>query len=114
MRCRLSSAALRGDPQRLGAPHLDGVDLAAARAEALGHIWAYSTRQRLWFRKLGAWRIGHRFAVKVIVSHLQWPRCHGSSWDSARPRLLTSESGQVCVTRRRVMTAMASTPMIGS
>ena len=35
---------------------LDGADLAAARAEALGHIRAYSRQQRSWFRKLGASR----------------------------------------------------------
>ena len=50
---------------------LDGADLAAARAEALGHIWAYSRRQRSWFRKLGASRVDHRSAVKTIVSRLQ-------------------------------------------
>jgi tRNA A37 N6-isopentenylltransferase MiaA len=50
---------------------LDGDDLAAARAEALGHIWAYSRRQRAWFRKLGASRVDHRSAVKTIVSRLQ-------------------------------------------
>jgi tRNA dimethylallyltransferase len=50
---------------------LDGADLAAARAEALGHIWAYSRRQRSWSRKLGALRVDHRSAVKVIVSRLQ-------------------------------------------
>jgi tRNA dimethylallyltransferase len=50
---------------------LDGVDLAAARAEALGHIWAYSRRQRSWFRKLCATRVDHRSAVKTIVSRLQ-------------------------------------------
>jgi tRNA dimethylallyltransferase len=49
---------------------LDGADLAAARAEALGHIWAYSRRQRSWFRKLGASRVDHRSAVKIIVSRL--------------------------------------------
>jgi tRNA dimethylallyltransferase len=49
---------------------LDGADLGAARAEALGHIWAYSRRQRSWFRKLGAARVDHRSAVKVIVSRL--------------------------------------------
>jgi tRNA dimethylallyltransferase len=49
---------------------LDGADLAAARAEALGHIWAYSRRQRSWFRKLGASQVDHRSAVKVIVSRL--------------------------------------------
>jgi tRNA dimethylallyltransferase len=50
---------------------LDGADLAAARAEALGHIRAYSRRQRSWFRKLGAPRVDHRSAVKTIVSRLQ-------------------------------------------
>ena len=50
---------------------LDGTGLAAARAEALDHIWAYSRRQRSWFRKLGASRVDHRSAVKTIVSHLQ-------------------------------------------
>jgi tRNA dimethylallyltransferase len=50
---------------------LDGTDLAAARAEALGHIWAYSRRQRSWFRKLGASRVDHRSAVKTILSRLQ-------------------------------------------
>jgi tRNA dimethylallyltransferase len=50
---------------------LHGADLAAARAEALGHIWAYSRRQRSWFRKLGASRVDHRSAAKVIVSRLQ-------------------------------------------
>jgi tRNA dimethylallyltransferase len=50
---------------------LDGADLAAARAEALGHIWAYSRRQRSWFRKLGASRVDHRSAVKTILSRLQ-------------------------------------------
>jgi tRNA A37 N6-isopentenylltransferase MiaA len=50
---------------------LDGADLAAARAEALGHIWAYSRRQRSWFRKLGASRVGHRSAAEIIVSRLQ-------------------------------------------
>ncbi len=49
---------------------LDGADLAVARAEALGHIWAYSRRQRSWFRKLGASRVDHRSAVKTIVSRL--------------------------------------------
>jgi len=50
---------------------LDGADLAAARAEALGHIRAYSRRQRSWFRKLGASRVDHRSAVKTIMSGLQ-------------------------------------------
>jgi tRNA A37 N6-isopentenylltransferase MiaA len=50
---------------------LDGADLAAARAEALGHIWAYSRRQRSWFRKLGASRVDHRSAVKIAVSRPQ-------------------------------------------
>jgi tRNA dimethylallyltransferase len=50
---------------------LSGADLAAARAEALGHIWAYSRRQRSWFRKLGTSQVDHRSAVKVIVSRLQ-------------------------------------------
>ena len=50
---------------------LDGADLAAARADALGHIWAYSRRQRSWFRKLGASRVDHRSAAKIIVSRLQ-------------------------------------------
>ena len=50
---------------------LDGADLAAARAEALRHIWAYSRRQRSWFRKLGASRVGHRSAAKIIASRLQ-------------------------------------------
>ena len=50
---------------------LDGAGLAAARAEALGHIWAYSRRQRSWFRKLGVSLIDHRSAVKVIASRLQ-------------------------------------------
>jgi tRNA dimethylallyltransferase len=50
---------------------LDGADLAAARAEALGHIRAYSRRQRSWFRKLGASPVDHRSAVKTIVSRLQ-------------------------------------------
>lgn len=49
---------------------LDGADLAAARAEALGHIWAYSRRQRSWFRKLGASRVDYQSAVKTIVSRL--------------------------------------------
>jgi len=49
---------------------LDGADVAAARAEALGHIRAYSRRQRSWFRKLGASPVGHRSAVKAIVSVL--------------------------------------------
>jgi len=50
---------------------LDGADLAAARAEALGHIRAYSRRQRSWLRKLGASRVDHRSAAETIVSHLQ-------------------------------------------
>jgi tRNA dimethylallyltransferase len=50
---------------------LDGTDLAAAQADALGHIWAYSRRQRSWFRKLGASRVDHRTAVKTIMSRLQ-------------------------------------------
>jgi tRNA dimethylallyltransferase len=50
---------------------LDGADLAAARAEALDHIWAYSRRQRSWFRKLGASRVDHRSAVKVITARLR-------------------------------------------
>lgn len=50
---------------------LDGADLAAARAEALGHIRAYSRRQRTWFRKLGASRVCRRSAAKTIVSRLQ-------------------------------------------
>jgi tRNA dimethylallyltransferase len=50
---------------------LDGADLAAARADALGHIWAYSRRQRSWFRKLSASRVDHRSAVKTIMSRLQ-------------------------------------------
>lgn len=49
---------------------LGGADLAGARAEALGHIWAYSRRQRSWFRKLGASRVDDRSAVKVIMSRL--------------------------------------------
>jgi hypothetical protein len=36
---------------------------AAARAEALGRIWAYSRRQQSWFRKLGVSRIDRRSAV---------------------------------------------------
>jgi len=51
-------------------PELDDADVAAARAEALGHIWAYSGRQRSWFRKLGASRLDHRSALKTIVSRL--------------------------------------------
>jgi tRNA dimethylallyltransferase len=50
---------------------LGGADLAAARAEALAHIRAYSRRQRSWFRKLGVSRVDHRSAVKTIVSRLQ-------------------------------------------
>jgi tRNA A37 N6-isopentenylltransferase MiaA len=50
---------------------LDAAHLAAARTETLGHIWAYSRRQRSWFRKLGATRVDHRSAVKTIVSRLQ-------------------------------------------
>jgi tRNA dimethylallyltransferase len=50
---------------------LDGADLAAARAEALGHIRAYSRRQRSWFRKLGASPVSHRSAVKTIMSRLR-------------------------------------------
>jgi len=50
---------------------LDGADLAAARAEALGHIRAYSRRQRSWFRKLGASRVDHRSAAKTIMARLQ-------------------------------------------
>ena len=50
---------------------LDSADLAAARAQALGHIWAFSRRQRSWFRKLGASRVDHRSAVKIIMSRLQ-------------------------------------------
>ena len=49
---------------------LDGTDLAAARAEALAHIRAYSRRQRSWFRKLGASRVDHRSAVTVVMSRL--------------------------------------------
>ena len=50
---------------------IDGAGLAAARAEALSHIWAYSRRQRSWLRKLGASRVDHRSAAKTIVSRLQ-------------------------------------------
>ena len=50
---------------------LGGADLAAARAEVLGHIRAYSRRQRSWFRKLGASRVDHQSAVRTIVSRLQ-------------------------------------------
>jgi tRNA dimethylallyltransferase len=50
---------------------LGGADLAAARAEALGHICAYSRRQRSWFRKLGASRVDHRSAAKTIASRMQ-------------------------------------------
>jgi tRNA dimethylallyltransferase len=50
---------------------LADADLAAARAEALGHIRAYSRRQRSWLRKLGASRVDHRSAAKTIVSRLQ-------------------------------------------
>ncbi|MGH3255571.1 MAG: tRNA (adenosine(37)-N6)-dimethylallyltransferase [Streptosporangiaceae bacterium] len=50
---------------------LEGAGLAAARAEALGHIRAYSRRQRSWFRKLGASRVDHRSAVRTIVSRLR-------------------------------------------
>jgi tRNA A37 N6-isopentenylltransferase MiaA len=60
-------AALTGKP----ITEVDGADLAAARAEALGHIRAYSRRQRSWFRKLGASRAAHRSAAKTIVSRLQ-------------------------------------------
>ena len=59
-------AAATGNP----ITELDGADLAAARAEALGHIWAYSRRQRSWFRKLGATLVDHRSAVKTMVSRL--------------------------------------------
>jgi tRNA A37 N6-isopentenylltransferase MiaA len=47
---------------------LHGADLAAARAEALGHIRPYPRRQRSWSRKLGASRVDHRSAVKTAVS----------------------------------------------
>jgi tRNA dimethylallyltransferase len=50
---------------------LDGADLAAARAEALGHIRAYARRQRSWFRKLDASLVDHRSAAKTIMSRLQ-------------------------------------------
>jgi tRNA dimethylallyltransferase len=50
---------------------LKEADLAVARAEALGHIWVYSRRQRSWLRKLGASRVDHRSAAKTIVSRLQ-------------------------------------------
>ena len=50
---------------------LDGASLAAARAEALSHIWAYSRRQRSWLRKLDASRVDHRSAAETIVSRLQ-------------------------------------------
>ena len=50
---------------------LDADGLAAARAEALSHIWAYSRRQRSWLRKLDASRVDHRSAAKTIVSRLQ-------------------------------------------
>jgi tRNA dimethylallyltransferase len=50
---------------------LDAAGLAAARAEALSHIWAYSRRQRSWLRKLDASRVDHRSAAKTIVSRLQ-------------------------------------------
>jgi tRNA dimethylallyltransferase len=50
---------------------LDGAELAIARAEALGHIRAYSRRQRSWFRKLGASRVDDRSVSKIIVSCLQ-------------------------------------------
>jgi tRNA dimethylallyltransferase len=50
---------------------LDGAELAAARAQALGHIRTFSRRQRSWFRKLGASRVDHQSAVKTIVSRLQ-------------------------------------------
>ena len=50
---------------------LDGAGLAAARAEALGHIRAYSRRQRSWFRKLGASRVDRRSAVKTMVARLR-------------------------------------------
>jgi tRNA dimethylallyltransferase len=56
---------------------LDGADFTAARAQALGHIRAYSRRQRSWFRKLGASPVDHRSAVKTIVSRLQGPG-HGT------------------------------------
>jgi tRNA dimethylallyltransferase len=52
-------------------PELDGAELAAARAQALGHIRTYSRRQRSWFRKLGASRVDHQSAVRTIVSRLQ-------------------------------------------
>jgi tRNA dimethylallyltransferase len=50
---------------------LDDAGVAAARAEALGHIRAYSRRQRSWFRKLGASRVDHRSAAKALMSRLQ-------------------------------------------
>jgi tRNA A37 N6-isopentenylltransferase MiaA len=50
---------------------LDAAGLAAARAEALSHIWAYSRRQRSWLRKLDASRVDHRSAAKTIASRLQ-------------------------------------------
>ena len=50
---------------------LDADGLAAARAETLSHIWAYSRRQRSWLRKLDASRVDHRSAAKTIVSRLQ-------------------------------------------
>jgi tRNA A37 N6-isopentenylltransferase MiaA len=43
---------------------LGGADLTAARAEALGHIWAYSRRQRSCFGELGAAQVDPRTAVK--------------------------------------------------
>jgi tRNA dimethylallyltransferase len=50
---------------------LDGASLAAARAETLSHIRAYSRRQRSWLRKLGASRVDHRSAAQIIGSRLQ-------------------------------------------
>ena len=49
---------------------LDAAGLAAARAEALSHIRAYSRRQRSWLRKLGASQVEHRSAARIIVSRL--------------------------------------------
>ncbi len=45
----------------------DGADIAAARAEALGHIWAYSRRQRSWLRSSDGSRSDHRLSVDLAA-----------------------------------------------
>jgi hypothetical protein len=47
----------------------DGADLGAARAEALGHIWAHSIRHRQYGSGRGSANLAHRKAKSISGEH---------------------------------------------